>query len=164
MGCKNVRISLEVFPSAESFAEPTADRPQGRYRLQVAEKQRACNKRHITIIERDLRLVAIKEFICRTFGNEQKGVDLVFLYGFASIVHIGIMANDMRRLEAVELPNHGAAHMGIVLIDNTYRHLYRLSSVHQRSEKEHYYKGKTKVQNPKIGCRHIMTSSRTKMW
>ena len=54
----------------------------------------------------------------------------------------------MRRLEAVELPNHGAAHMGIVLIDNTYRHLYRLSSVHQRSEKEHYYKGEDKGTEP----------------
>ena len=51
------------------------------------------------------------------------------------------MSHDLRCLKSIQLSDHGTTHVGVVLVDNTYRHLYRLSSVHQGGEeKDHHHR------------------------
>ena len=111
---------------------------QRRNRLQITVKQGSGDKRHIAVIEGDLRLVTVKELISRSLGDKQERVNLIPLYGLARIVHIGIMAHDACSLKAIQLTDHGTAHVGVVLINNTYGHVYGLSSVHQGCEEKNH--------------------------
>ena len=53
----------------------------------------------------------------------------------AGFSHTGITADDLCRLEGVELPHQLARSWGVVKVDNTDGHVGRLSVGHQRSEK-----------------------------
>jgi hypothetical protein len=52
----------------------------------------------------------------------------------SGIIHGRIMSHHLRRLERVEHTGKLAGCGGIVIIHNTYRHLHRLSALHQSGE------------------------------
>ena len=106
-------------------------RSEGGDGLQVFEEHGACHECHVAVEERHFRLALGDEFGCRSFGNIEKGIDFVALYGTARLTDTGVVGHDLCALKGIKVADECACGGGVVVVNNATGEVFWLPLTHE---------------------------------
>ena len=124
------------FRSAFGVEHRARGRPRSefRHRAHVAIEQRAGHEVRIVRVERnDGKLLPLR-LACGALRNIIEAVDVSALHRFACLRDVGILLLDARHFESIEVACQGTRRGGVVVVNQSERHVGRQTFRHQAGE------------------------------